>query len=202
MVHALNARTIVPTHYKIKFELKRSILCMNSLDYTKTRWLVKGACFEVLQKKQVTCPVYFLMRNPKLVSDLKSDLDNNNNTSVVQMSILDRCFFGAPQTTRRRLCNDNHETKKVNIVSYSKHSDTFLVLARPCSPIPANLLSFVYIVCLQEWKIPRQRKIMNVTNACGEATRDGETTGGYGCHDVRSRSFFAMPPFSRALLGR
>ena len=59
--------------------------------------------------------------------------------------ILDRYFFGTPKTTRRRLCNGNHETKEVNIVSYSKHSDAFLVLARPHPPPPANLLSFALV---------------------------------------------------------
>ena len=59
-------------------------------------------------------------------------------------------YFGAPQTTRRRLCNDNHETKKVSIVLYSKHSDAFLVLARPRPPTPANLLSFVSCVYRNE----------------------------------------------------
>ena len=45
--------------------------------------LAKQARFEVLHKQQETCPVYFGLRNPKLVSDLKSDLESKSYDGVL-----------------------------------------------------------------------------------------------------------------------
>ena len=49
------------------------------------RQILKQACSEALQKIVRSCPVYFALKNPKLLSDLKSDLDSKTY-DVVPMS--------------------------------------------------------------------------------------------------------------------
>ena len=41
--------------------------------------MVKWVHFEIFMKKTKTCFIYFLLRNPKLVLELNSDIDNKND---------------------------------------------------------------------------------------------------------------------------
>ena len=82
-------------------------------------------------------------------------------------------IFGAPQTTRRRLCNDQRQSR-------NKKGKYCIVSYRASTPMP-SLFSLVLVLLLLLMFYLSSRVFTgvttDVTNACAEATRDGGTTG-------------------------